>query len=50
MAFRVYHQKALVEKVFSDFHGETYTFEEVASVIMRNHIVWEKAGFEKVSV
>lgn len=35
------------KKCFSDFHGETYTFEEVASVIMRNHIVWEKAGFEK---
>ena len=35
------------KKCFSDFHGDSYTFSEVASVIMRNHLAWEKSGFEK---
>lgn len=35
------------KKCFSDFHGESFTFEEIVTFVMKNHIVWEKAGFEK---
>lgn len=35
------------EKGLSDYKAETYTFEDIANIIIRYHLTWEKAGFEK---
>ena len=35
------------KKSLSDYKAETYTFEDVANIIVKHHLTWEKAGFEK---
>lgn len=35
------------EKGLSDYKADTYTFEDIANIIIRYHLTWEKAGFEK---
>ena len=35
------------KKSLSDYKAETYTFEEIAQIVVKHHISWEKAGFEK---
>lgn len=35
------------KKCFSDFKGESYTFEEVSRIIVRSHLSWKAADFEK---
>ena len=35
------------KKCFSDYKADSYTFEDVANIITKHHLSWEKAGFEK---
>lgn len=35
------------EKGLSDYKADTYTFEDIANIIIRYHLTWERAGFEK---
>ena len=35
------------KKCFSDYKADSYTFEDVANIIVKHHLSWEKAGFEK---
>lgn len=34
------------DKALSDYKAETYTFEQVAQIIVRHHLTWKNAGFE----
>lgn len=41
-SFKSYWSK----KCLSDYKAESYTFENIANIVVKHHLTWKKAGFE----